>query len=248
VSNPVILNLLEKLVKLGQTMGAYENAVKGYQEEMTVLGYPIVSLAEGICAFDWVSTMLRGMEGSMLDMFSQSDKLLKTIASLTPATIMAGVIGCEMTNLSRFGLPLFRGSKGFMSDEQFQKFYWPSLKELICGLVDSGITPVVVFEGDYTPRLEYLRELPKGKVAAHFEHIDRKKFKQVLGDHMCFWGNVSSSSLIFGTKEQIQDEVKELIDVLGDTGGLIIDGAHGIPDEAKPENIATMVETVRMYT
>ena len=30
-------------------------------------------------------------------------------------------------------------------------------------------------------------------------------------------------------------------------GGLILDGAIGIPDEAKPENVKAMAETVREY-
>ena len=36
------------------------------------------------------------------------------------------------------------------------------------------------FEGDYTPRLKYLAELPPGEVAAHFDRTDRKKFKEIV--------------------------------------------------------------------
>ena len=228
-------------------MGKFSRSLITFIAEMQELGYPCVSGGEISCPFDTISTLLRGMEGSMVDMFRQPDKILATIEKLTPQAIMGGIAICQMTQVSRIGLPLFRGSKGFMSDEQFEKFYWPSLKELINSLVDSGITPIVIFEGDYTPRLHYLKELPRGKVAAHFEHVDRKKFKEVLGDHMCFWGNVPASTLMYGTREKVEDEVKALIDTLGDTGGLIIDGAQGIPDEATAENVAAMVETARAY-
>ena len=60
-------------------------------------------------------------------------------------------------------IPLHRGSDGFMSLKQFEKFYWPQLKEMIERLVDAGITPSVYYEGVWDQRLEYLAELPKGK-------------------------------------------------------------------------------------
>ena len=73
-----------------------------------------------------------------------------------------------------------------------------------------------LFEGDYTPRLKYLAQLPPGKVAAHFDRIDRKKFMEVCGETMCFWGNVQNSTLATGTPQQVKDEVKELVDIMGD--------------------------------
>ena len=127
-----------------------------------------------------------------------------------------------------------------MSDEQFEKFYWPSFSALIYACIENGITPMPLFEGDYTPRLKYLATLPPGKVAAHFDKIDRRKFKEMCGDVMCFWGNVPPSLLATGTPQQVKDDVKELIDLFGDTGALIIDSTVGIPDEARPENVLAL--------
>ena len=65
-------------------------------------------------------------------------------------------------------MALHRGADGFMSLNQFETFYWPGLKKIILALIDAGLTPFVFFEGDFTSRLEYLTELPKGKTqAAH---------------------------------------------------------------------------------
>ena len=41
--------------------------------------------------------------------------------------------------------------------------------------------------------------------------------------------------------------MKNLIKVAGKGGGLIVDGALGIPDEAKPENVFAMAKAVRKY-
>ena len=134
-----------------------------------------------------------------------------------------------------------------MSNDQYARFYWPSLKALLLGLLDAGITPIPLFEGDYTPRLEFLAELPKGKVAGHFDIVDRGKAREILGETMCFWGNVPAALLATGTPQQVKDDVRELIDIFGDTGGLIVDGSDGLPDEARPENVAAMVEAAREY-
>jgi uroporphyrinogen-III decarboxylase len=134
-----------------------------------------------------------------------------------------------------------------MSDEQYAKYYWPSFKALILALVEAGLTPLPLFEGDYTPRLKYLAELPPGKVAAHFDRVDRQQFKEICGDVLCFWGDISGSLLVTGSAQQVKDEVKHLIELFGDIGTLMIDGSSTVPDEAKPENVIAMSEAVREY-
>ena len=104
-----------------------------------------------------------------------------------------------------------------------------------------------LFEGDYTPRLKYLAELPAGKVAGHFDKVDRKQFKKILGDRMCFWGNVAPSLLCTGTPQQVKDDVKELVELFGDSGALILDSGLGVPDEARPENMLALREAADEY-
>ena len=73
-------------------------------------------------------------------------------------------------------------SSGHPADlKQFEQFYWPYLLKLVNALADAGYTPEIFFEGDYTQRLEYLRQLPKGKCIARFDRSDMARAKQVLG-------------------------------------------------------------------
>ena len=74
-----------------------------------------------------------------------------------------------------------------------------------------------------------------------------KEAKRLTGNTMCFWGNVPARMLITGVPEQVRDDVKELIDTFADTGGLIVDSSMGLPDEARPENVDAMIETVFTY-
>jgi uroporphyrinogen-III decarboxylase len=244
VGTPAYQALLKALLRLGEEVNAYKDAEKQYTAEMKKLGFPILTMAGARAPFDFLSDFLRGLKGSTLDMYLRPEKLLKAVELLTPVCYQAGLNNAKAAGNPRVFVTLHRGAGGFMSDEQFAKFYWPSLKKVLLILVDAGLTPIVFFEGDYTPRLEYLAELPKGKIVGHFDVIDRKKARKIIGNNMCFWGNVSAQTLIMGNPDKVRDDVMDLIDTFGDTGGLIIDGTVGIPDEAKPENVEAMVNTV----
>ena len=104
------------------------------------------------------------------------------------------------------------------------------------------------FEDDYTSRLPYLLDLPKGKVPIHYEKVDRVKAREIMGDQNSFWGDIPASLLSLGTPENVKANVRELIDLFGDTNGLIIDGAVEIPDEAKPENVEAVFEAIEEYS
>ena len=45
----------------------------------------------------------------------------------------------------------------------------------------------------------------------------------------------------------MKDDVKSLIDIFADNGGLIIDASLGIPDEAKIENVRALTDAARKY-
>ena len=69
----------------------------------------------------------------------------------------------------------------------------------------------------------------------------------MCGDVTCFWGNVPASLLCTAAPQQVKDDVKELIDIFGVTGTLMIDGNSGIPNEAWPENVIAMREAGGEY-
>lgn len=245
---PPIAAMLGKLIEIGEEMNKC-NAVQGKLiQDLAAAGYPLITFAFAEAPFDWVSDMFRGLRGVMLDMHRQPDKLKAAIDVFTPFAIQSAVMAAKMSGNTRIFIPLHRGAGGFMSNKQFEEFYWPGLKSLMLALIDEGLLPMPYLEGDYTPRLSYLQELPAGKVLGHFDVVDLKKAKEMIGDTMCFWGNVPAQTLVTGTPEKVKDYVKRLIDIFGDNGGLIIDGAvDGVPPESKPENVEAMMEAALEY-
>lgn len=244
---PPMTAMFEALAEMSRDATAYTAAFARFMGEITALGYPFAHVAVTTAPFDSASDHYRGLRGSTTDLYRQPDKLLAMIEMLLPMTIGQAVGAAKGSGNPRVFIPMHRGAAGFLSDEQYAKFYWPGFKALIMALLDAGLTPCPFFEGDYTPRLKYLAELPSGVVAAHFDRVDRTAFKEKCGDGLCFWGNVPGSLMVTGTPDEVKEYVKGLIDDFGDTGGLIVDGSNTITEEARPENVMALAEAVHEY-
>jgi hypothetical protein len=115
------------------------------QEDLALLGFPPFSQFGGAggAPFDTVSSFFRGMKGSMVDMYRRPEKLLQLCDLLVEQRIKAALPADpeQSGNPKRVGLPLWRGDKCFMSDQQFKKFYWPGLKKALLASIELGLSP-----------------------------------------------------------------------------------------------------------
>ena len=78
------------------------------------------------------------------------------------------------------------------------------------------------------------------------EVMDVFQMKRFYGERLCFYGGISTQrTLPYGTVAEVKDEVKRLIEVVGEDGGYIASPAHDIPADAEAENIAAMIEVLQ---
>ncbi|MEK7353506.1 MAG: uroporphyrinogen decarboxylase family protein, partial [Chloroflexota bacterium] len=246
LAKPEVAAAIEQLQKAGRESLKWRAQIPEFSREIEKLGFPINSAGGGGAPFDAISDNLRGMSGAMLDMYRQPDKLLETINKILARTLARIAAMPPRTDNPRAFMALHRGSDGFMSLKQFERFYWPGLKAVILAIIDKGIVPAIFFEGNWTARLEYLADLPRGKVLGHFDSTDIFKAKEVLKNNMCIRGNVPGSLLQAGSVQDVKDYLKTLIDVVGKDGGLIV-CPRVVPDEAKPENLHAMIDFTKEY-
>ena len=120
------------------------------------------------------------------------------------------------------------------------------IRALYHTMIENGITPVIFSEGSYTTRLKYFTELPPGKVIVHFEQVDIREAKRLLGDVCCIRGAYPTFTLTNGTKQQIIDKVKETFDVLAPGGGYLFTTGCAV-DHCPRENLETLFEAVELY-
>ncbi len=248
-ADPGVRKAFEALAKAGEEEDKYFKAMAGLDEELAQLGYPAMQHGMAAAPFDAVSDYLRGMAGTMMDMFRYPDKLLKVCDLILPRSIAQGgmTVTSKRGNPKRIGSALHRGSDGFMSVPHFKKFYWPTLKTLIMAMIDLGLVYVPFYEGNWEQRLEILRELPAKKTIARFALTDMAKAKEVLGGHSCIMGGVPHTLLQVASPAEVDEFVKNLIKTCGKNGGLIVSTSTGLTHEAKPENVKAMVDAVKKY-
>ena len=209
-------------------------------------GLPKFSGSMGIAPLDAIAAGLRGTMGTVMDMFRQPEKLIEHMEEAVPGFIQGGIAMANMSGVPIAFIPMHRGADGFMSEEQYNTFYWPYLKRVVLGLIDDGIVPHLFAEGAYNSRLEIIKDLPKGKVIWHFDQTDMFQAKKILGDKACIAGNVPASLLITGTPDQVRDYCRQLIETCGRGGGFILTGGASV-DKGDPENLRVMSAVVREY-
>lgn len=247
---PPVVAAVEAMLKAAQLQVEWIGQVVASAQRMATLGFPPFTLLTNMCEapFDFMSDTLRGMRGIFLDMLRQPDKLLAAEEKVAKFQVDFVLNACKVTGIPFVFIPLHRGSDGFMSLEQFEKFYWPQLKGMMLTFIENGITPWVYYEGVWDQRLEYLAELPKGKSAGSFQDSDIFKVKEVLQDTMCILGGMPLSLLKpGGSAEAVRERTKKVCQEVGKGGGFIM--ANGVMEleGCDPELIKIWVDATKEF-
>ena len=245
-AEPKLAKAVQTLQKAGREMKKWRPKIAKFNKMILDMGFPQYLQGAAMPPYDVVSHSLRGMEGTMHDMFRRPDRLIELCEYILKKTLDRPIPPPNEYGNIRMFMTVTRGSDDFLSKEQWEKFYWPTFKKLVNTLVERGATPCIFFEGDCMTRMEYLLDFPKGKVLARLDTTDIVKAKEILKGHMCIEGNVPSSLLQVGTVQEVKDYCKKLIDAVGEGGGYIL-SPRSSTDEVKPENLKAMIEFTKEY-
>ena len=245
-ADPDIRAATQVLLDAAEESARWLRAVMDVSRVALEKGVPALLGGMSGAPYDFVGDMLRGTKGIMLDMYKRPDKLLAAVESITPLIIEAAVARANMGGSPIVMMPLHKGTGGFMSNKQFETFYWPTLKRVMMGLIEEGLVPMPFAEGDYMPRLEIIKDMPRSSVVWYFEAMDMAQAKKVLGDTACIAGNLPVSVLCTGTAEQVKEGCRRLIETCGPGGGYILTAAAAV-NETRPENLRAMMEAAKEY-
>ena len=80
------------------------------------------------------------------------------------------------------------------------------------------------------------------------ECLDVAEVKRLYGDRLAFFGGMGiQTTMPFGTAQEVRDETRRLIEILGDGGGYLIAPTHTLEPEVPWENIVAFFEAVEQY-
>jgi hypothetical protein len=232
------------LAKAGEETIRWRDAVRRLNASIMGKGYPAFSGGFTKAPFDVIGDTLRGTREVLMDMYRHPDELIEACERITPFMIKSGVASCKATGHIMPFIPLHKGADGFMSDEQFQTFYWPTLRKVIIGLVNEGIVPQLFAEGGYNQRLEVISDVPKGKVVWWFDLTDMAQAKKTVGQVACIAGNVPLSLLCTGSPDDVKAYCKNLVDIAGKGGGFLFSTGAGMQG-SNADNVKVMIDFLK---
>jgi uroporphyrinogen-III decarboxylase len=237
---------LRGMAKAAEEAASWGSVMGPAMGEVISMGFPVYWSGATKAPFDILGDTLRGTKGIILDIFRRPEKVLAACERLVQVAIDWYLRRPGFPPSPIIIMPLHKGADGFMSDEQFRTFYWPTLRKVLLGLIEEGIIPCLFAEGRYGSRLEVIMDLPKGKTIWLFDQTDMAQAKATIGEVACIQGNVPLSLIYAGTPAKVSDYCRWLFEVAAEGGGYILD-IGAIADNAKEENLRAMLDTAREY-
>jgi hypothetical protein len=236
------------LIRVGQTIERNSGLLAPILQEISNLGYPPILMTPSYTPADFIGDFLRYPTGAMLDMRSKPEDfkaacealvepILKVAEAVPPAPPLTfSFIPCHLNEM--------------LSPKLYREFYWPTQKRVILELVKKGYKMFIFYEGDHTPHIDTLLELPKGWGVAYFEKARNfvKDVWEKLKGHTCVMGGLPTNLLIGGTPEKIDEYVKNLLRQTRSEGGFIISpGVSELPKETPLQNIRAYINAALKY-
>lgn len=226
--------------------GAYNAAANSRIEKE--LGLPILTMGSNFLAPDIVLDYLRDFVGISKDIRRCPDELVAACVSLSEYVSemffdTAGAPG-EKVLFSPLHLPTY------LRPKDFARVYLPFMQKYLEEMaVKHGYSIYFFMENNWMPYLDLLKELPEGiKFVGLFETGDLAKIKAELGSRIIIMGGMPLDLLRFGTKEQVVDKAKELLDTLAPDGGYIFSTGKSLLslNDGKPENLIAACEYITL--
>ncbi len=245
--DPAFQKLFKAIWKASQEQAKFQEVVGECAALSLEMGYPPLMGGAALAPFDTIADMLRGTHGSVMDMYRQPEKLLESLDVIMERSVESAVGMANMARSPIIFIPMHKGDDSFMSVKQFEKFYWPTFRKLLLGVVNEGCVPMMVIDGSYNEaRLNIIKELPRSSVVWTMEKTDMFKAKEILGNSACIAGNVTAAQLYTQKPPAIKEYCRKLIEVCGKGGGYILSLGSGI-DKCDPANLHAIIEAAREY-
>jgi hypothetical protein len=251
-ASPEFEKLARAMKRAGESEVKWRQEMAGFPQEMAQLGFPDALGGRGGVQppFSTFSNSFRTFNGVVKDMFRQPEKLkaaLQKILDYRIARAVPAVRRPGRPTIGTSGEP-HRVSDEFFSNKQFEEFVWPYWKQAMDKTYELGYDIVsMFFEGRRDKQIQYFTQYPKGSMLIRFAESDIFKAKEVLGDRACFMGNIPIAMLQVGSTTDVEEYCKKLFKTVGKNGGFILRCSTDFTQEAKPENVKAMIDSVEKW-
>ena len=248
IGEPITAQHNMSFLKGGMAMMQYFNAFPTQISQLRQQSGTVSAIA-GIfkAPMDILADKLRGYLGLVDDLMQQPDKVLAACEALMPHLYNVATTTADPEKNVPIGYWMHRGCVPFVSPDQFNNIYWPTVKPIIEQLWADGHQTLFYAEGNWDHHLESFAELPDLSIVYHVDQGDIFKAHEVLGDKFCLSGGIPNFLLAFRPPEDVREYCKKVIDGVARDGGYIMDASAIVQNDATVENMRAMTEVTREF-
>ena len=116
---------------------------------------------------------------------------------------------------------------------------WPDLKTVLhsCGSTASLFEDMIELGVDAI-----------NPVQVNAANMEPERLKAAFGDRLSFWGGIDTQKILpLGSPDEVRQEVRRIIDILGKDGGYVLNSVHNIQPDVPPENVVAMFDEACAY-
>lgn len=213
---------------------------KGYYS-----GPPRGSSGSALAPCDFMADMCRSFSGLSVDIRRNPNKVKEACEAIYPLMFLYGLPSnphLEGNVSTPLHMPMY------MREKDFVDIWLPTYKRLCEEYASLGIRVSAFCEQDWMRYLDILQELPAGMLL-RFEYGDPQKIKDKLGKKFIIGQMYPLELLKNGTKQQVVDKAKELLDIMMPGGGYLF-GFDKFPlmaSDVNLENLRALTEFIHDY-
>ncbi|MGI6539177.1 MAG: uroporphyrinogen decarboxylase family protein [Bacillota bacterium] len=224
-------------------------AVKRWHE----LGYAVRGLPPfyGGTVFE-TAWALRGLENLLVDFVqnrAMAGALLDRVTDISKGT--ATILAAAGVDVLVTGDDVGMQRTMMMSPSMWREWLKPRLASVIEAAKEANPEVLIFYHscGYIEPIIPDLIEIGVDILnPVQPESMDPERIKKLYGNELAFWGTIGTqTTLPFGTPDEVRQEVKRMIETVGDGGGLLISPTHVIEPDVPWENIMAFVDAVKEY-
>jgi len=232
---PFIKEILGKLKR--EAIDANTSLIGFVGAPFTLAAYTIEGKSSKNCELT-NDLILKDMAGSDKAMSLFLEKLTDLIADYASYQIESGA---EM-------IQIFESWAHQLSPQQFRDYAKPAAVKVIEKVkAKHPDVPVIYFANGGSGYLEMQKDMPCDMISVDWS-VDMKQARRILGPDVPISGNLDPSILKFGTKEQIEQAVRDCIDAAGGPGNRhLLNLGHGVMQGTPEANVKYLVDECKRY-
>ena len=197
----------------------------------------------------------RGLENSLMDLVAWPEMVEALVARIMAFRLehLKRILAAARGRAHILQLADDYGAQGglMLSRDAWLRYFAPHLRTMADMAHEAGLKVFLHCDGDIRQIIPDLTDLGVdilNPIQPGAGGMDPAGLKRDFGDRLCFHGAVDTqTTLPFGAEEEVIEEVRERIQVLGEGGGYILAPVHTVEPDVPVENLLAVYRAAREY-